>query len=105
MELRELCFHLKNRRRMYLLDDRYSTVVAFLEGFNAALDGEPLSGFQEWASHRILGSSCPVHWSYIVASERVSGILDGKIGIDQIPADVEILLIDDLAGLIEAFLG
>ncbi|MFD8756719.1 hypothetical protein ACFV0O_37940 [Kitasatospora sp. NPDC059577] len=105
MELQELCFHLKNRRRMYVLDDRYSTVVAFLEGFNAAHDGEPLSGFQDWVSRRILGSSSPMHWSYVVASKRMPEILDANIGIDQIPASLEILLIDDLAGLIEAFLG
>lgn len=90
---------------MYVLDDRYSTAVAFVEGYNIALDGEPLSGFQDWVSNRILGSSCPVHWSYVVASIRVPGILDDKVGIDRIPADIEVNLIDDMIDLIEMFLG
>ncbi|MEU4113947.1 hypothetical protein AB0F71_05565 [Kitasatospora sp. NPDC028055] len=90
---------------MYVLDDRYSTVVAFLEGYNVALDGVPLSGFQDWVSCQILNSSCSVHWSYIVASTRVPGILDARTGIDQISANIEIALIDDLISLVEAYLG
>ncbi|MGV9263272.1 hypothetical protein ACWDRR_01250 [Kitasatospora sp. NPDC003701] len=89
---------------MYVLDDRFSTVVAFIEGFNSALDGEPLTGFQDWASHRILGGPSPIHWSYLVASSRVPGIIDAKTRIDQIQADIEIYLIDDLLNLIETFL-
>ncbi|MFJ9951266.1 hypothetical protein [Kitasatospora sp. NPDC091207] len=89
---------------MYVLDDRFSTVVAFIDGFNSALDGEPLAGFQDWASRRILGGSSPIHWSYLVASSRVPEIIDAETHIDQIPADIEIYLIDDLLNLIEAFL-
>jgi hypothetical protein len=39
MNLSELCFHLRNRRGMYLPDGQFATAVAFIEGFNVALDG------------------------------------------------------------------
>ncbi len=51
---------------MYVLDDRYESVVAFVEGFNLALDGSPLRGFDDWVALKILGEKSPRHWSSII---------------------------------------
>lgn len=105
MEIQELCFHLRNRRRMYLLDDRFSTVIAFIEGFSTACNESPLNGFQEWVSKRILGGHSSRHWAYIIASTQVPGMLDGQVPIDQIPRELEIGLIEAALDLLEEFLG
>lgn len=104
MNLRDLCFHLRNRRRMYLLDDRFSTAVAFVEGFNAACRGSPLQGFQEYVTKQILGDhQSSLHWSYIIASTVVPTILDGEMRIDQIPSELEIGLTGRMVDLIERY--
>jgi hypothetical protein len=66
---------------MYVLDDRYESVVAFVEGFNLALDGAPLKGFDDWVALKILGEKSPRHWSSIIndsvdESDRVGSLLD-----------------------------
>lgn len=104
MNFAEVCMHLSKRRRMYLPDERYSSVVAFIEGFNIALGGEPLRGFQEWISMRIRGGHSSLHWSIIVASIRVPEVLDRGIRLDQVPADVDELLADDLLQMLGDFM-
>lgn len=105
MDLSELCFHLRNRRRMYLPDGRYLTAVAFVEGFNAALDGEPLQGFQQWLSARVLGGNSALHWSYVAASAQIPRLIDEKLRLDQLSPDQDQQLTDGLLGLIEEFIG
>lgn len=78
MNLTDLCFHLRNRRRMYLPDDRFSTAVAFVEGYNTALDGIPLSGFQGYVAMRVLNRESSLHWSCLIASTKVPEMLDGN---------------------------
>ncbi len=60
---------------MYLLDDRFSTAVAFVEGFSAAHDENPLNGFQEWVCRRMVGGYSSRHWAYVLASAQVPGML------------------------------
>ena len=105
VNLKELCAHLQNRRRMYLHDDRYSTAVSFIEGFNVALDGEPLKGFQPWLAGRIRGGESILHWAYLVASVRTPEVLEGRLRLDQIPSDYDKVLVVDLLRLIEEFLA
>ncbi|WP_316778202.1 hypothetical protein [Streptomyces sasae] len=88
---------------MYLLDDRFSTMVAFVEGFSTAVGGSPLSGFQDWVCERILGTRSSIHWAYVIASTRVPDILDGKRPIDRIPHEVEADLADLALDLVEEF--
>jgi len=88
---------------MYLPDDRFSTVVAFVEGYNAAFDGEPLSGFPEYVAKEVLGRHSSLHWSYIVASTRVSEIFDEGTGLDEIPAHLESDLTNTLLDLLESY--
>lgn len=66
MDLAKACFHLRNRRMMYLMDDRYETTVAFIVGLSWASDGRPLEGFNDWVAERVLGHRSPrVWWSII----------------------------------------
>lgn len=88
---------------MYLLDDRFATAVAFVEGYNAAFDGVPLAGFGHYVADRILGRSSPLHWSYLIASTRVPDILAGNLALDQIPTDSEAGLTDLLVDLLEKY--
>jgi len=88
---------------MYLLDDRYSTAVAFVTGYDTALDGVPLSGFQRYVAARIVGRESSVHWSYLLASTKVPTMLAGRTGIDQIPREVEGELTDALVDLLESY--
>ncbi|MEV6369643.1 hypothetical protein AB0L86_22430 [Micromonospora musae] len=103
MNLPDLCLNLRRRRRMYLLDDRYSTAVAFVEGYNAAFDGDPLSGFQDYVAARILNRKSSLHWSYVIASTKMPALLDSDARIDQIPAELEVELTDLLVDLLEEF--
>ncbi|MEV6299130.1 hypothetical protein AB0M02_06970 [Actinoplanes sp. NPDC051861] len=103
MNVSELCFHLRHRRRMYLLDDRFATAVAFVEGYNAAFDGVPLAGFRDYVADRIFGHGSTVHWSYLIASTKVAGILEGEISLDRVPADCEAGLTDVLVDLLERY--
>ena len=103
MNLRELCFHLRNRRRMYLFDDRYGTAVGFVEGFNSAFDGVPLSGFQEYVATRTGHPGSGVHWSYLIASTSVPGILDAGPDLGQVPVELGVSLTDELVDLLEAY--
>jgi hypothetical protein len=105
VDLAEICSHLSKRRRMYLPDERYSSAVAFMEGFNIALGGEPLKGFQEWVSTRIRGGRSSLHWSIIVASVRVPEVLEGGMRLDQVPNDLDGLLTDDLLRMLGDFIG
>jgi hypothetical protein len=88
---------------MYVLDDRFSTAVAFIEGFSTAHDGDPLSGFQEWVCERILGGHSGRHWAYVLASTRVPSMVDGQMPIDRIPRELEIGLVETLLDLLEEF--
>ena len=103
MDLREACFHLRNRRRMYLLDDRFVTAVSFIDGFNAALEGQPLDGFREWLNARILGHRSSLHWAYVIASTRVPEVLEGGIRLDEIPHDCDTPLIEEMLQLLVEF--
>ncbi|KAA6212670.1 hypothetical protein CP973_25280 [Streptomyces albofaciens JCM 4342] len=88
---------------MYLLDDRFSTAVAFVEGFSAAHDENPLNGFQEWVCRRMVGGYSSRHWAYVLASAQVPGMADGNMSIDRIPHELENGLIEMMLDLLEEF--
>lgn len=88
---------------MYLLDDRFATAVAFVEGYNAAFDGVPLAGFRDYVAHRVIGRGSAFHWSYLIASTKVPGLLEGEISLDRIPFDCDVGLTDMLVDLLERY--
>lgn len=59
---------MRRRRRLYLMDDRYATLVAFLTGL-AMSDQRMLDGFQEWVSQRLRGCDTNCIWPSLVLSE------------------------------------
>ncbi|GAA1854234.1 hypothetical protein GCM10009751_08770 [Myceligenerans crystallogenes] len=71
MDLKEACFHLRHRRGMYLLDDRYASVVAFVTGLACADGGRILDGFDDWVAERVLGHRTARGW-WSVVLESVS---------------------------------
>ncbi|MFF4876264.1 hypothetical protein [Micromonospora sp. NPDC000668] len=103
MDVPELLFHLTRRRRMYLLDDRYLTAVAFVEGFNQALDRRPLNGFQEWLCRRVLGYGTGAHWSYVIDSSEVPGLPPGAVNLNDLGPETQLRLIDRMLALIGEF--
>ncbi|MFJ3235728.1 hypothetical protein [Streptomyces sp. NPDC086787] len=104
MDIKELCFHLRNRRRMYLMDDRFPTMIAFVEGFCAAFNESPLAGFQEFIEYKLLNRRSSVHWPYIIASTRVPDLMDLNVSIDCMPREAEMEVADLTLDLIEEFL-
>lgn len=103
MNLSEICFHLKNRRRMYVFDDRYLTSVAFVTGFDQAHDGSPLSGFQTFVIDRLFGGKASsLHWAFIIARCEFSSDLDenGDLNINDLPHEAQLVLIDRMVDLL-----
>lgn len=103
MDLGELCFHLRHRRRMYVFDDRYLTVVAFVEGYNTALGGRPLSGFQNHVAERVLGQRSNVYWGVILASTESPAGLEARVDINELPERSQLALTHRLIDLLEEY--
>lgn len=103
MDFRRLFADLRKRRRMFLLDDRYMTLVAFVEGCNAATDWRLLDGFGGWISHRILNAESSLHWSTIVASKWAPQVLREPRS-ERLPAEAESRAADELLELLDEFL-
>ena len=57
MDFRSLLQSVRHHRRMFLLDDRYMTLVGFVTGCDAATDWRLLDGFNEWIADKILAIS------------------------------------------------
>ena len=104
MNFRQLFAELAIRPRMFLLDDRYLTLVAFVEGCNAATDWQLLDGFGNWVSMRILGTDSSLHWSTVVASRRSPELLNEPRS-GPIPSEVEAGAAKDLLEFLDEFLG
>jgi hypothetical protein len=99
MRLGELLFHLTRRRRMYLPDDRFASLVSLVVGFDLASDRSQLGGFQEWVAVRLLGGYSNRVWYSILISAR----LGSDTGIDDLPPDADLGLINFALELLTAF--
>jgi len=104
MNLQEVCFNLRFRRLTFLPDERFLSAVAFVDGFNAALDGVPLRGFREWVALRVLGEESNLRWFYTVAAARMPEIAERNWSLAEIPDEEHSGLIDELADLLEEFI-
>lgn len=56
---------------MFLLDDAYETLVAFLMGFDAAVDGELFCGFDPWLRDFIKEPESSLHWSSVIRGKAL----------------------------------
>ncbi|WP_430788745.1 hypothetical protein [Actinoplanes sp. G11-F43] len=99
MRLGVLVFHLTRRRRMYLPDDSFASLVAFIEGFSAGTD-QSLSGFQPWVAERVLGHcSNRVWWTILIEAHPMFrdvptppvGRLPDEVGQDLVGRTIELL--------------
>ena len=63
---------LRTRARMYVPDDRFATLVAFVEGVDIGSDGALLRGFNEWLQERLLGYQTNFHWAAVIRSHVLS---------------------------------
>ncbi|GGV38885.1 hypothetical protein GCM10010495_65210 [Kitasatospora herbaricolor] len=104
MELEEVCFNLRYRRLTFLPDERFLSAVAFVDGFNAALDGVPLRGFREWVAQRVLGEESNLRWFYTVAAAGMPEIAAQNWNLAEIPDGKHSELIDELINLLEEFI-
>ncbi|MEV4315954.1 hypothetical protein [Actinocrispum sp. NPDC049592] len=86
---------------MYVLDDRFSTVVAFVDGFNAAHDGQALAGFGELVADRVLGGPTGLHWAYVIANSLVPDMTGMRL--EEIPPQFNAPLTNRLLDLIDEF--
>ncbi|GAA4733818.1 hypothetical protein [Phytohabitans rumicis] len=104
MDFRDLFKQLGMRPRMYLPDDRFHTLVAFIEGCNAATDWKLLAGFNEWVATHTLGQKSSFHWSVIVASKIFPTILD-ESGAAAIPGELEGPASEELLRVLDSYLA
>lgn len=104
MDFRQLFSDLGKRRRMFLLDDRYMTLVAFVEGCNAATDWQLLDGFNGWVATQVLGTESSLHWSTVIAAKSDPQLLV-EPRTRPISPELESVASDDLLGLLDSFLA
>ncbi len=71
MDFRKLFQAMRMRRNMYLMDDRFATVVAYVDGCNAATDGALLGGFRDWLHATRVGNVKPsLTWPAVLKFAR-----------------------------------
>ncbi|MGH9120415.1 MAG: hypothetical protein ACRDYC_00480 [Acidimicrobiales bacterium] len=105
MELQALLAGLRSHHRLYLLDDRFASLVSLLDGYDIAKDNKALRGFQHWLAERFEKSrSSGYSWPALVARQVVPGVLTGELRFDQIPATYDRQLRETVISLIEEFL-
>lgn len=68
MDLSELVRELHRRRRMFVLDDRYASLVSFIDGF-ALAQGLDMHEFQRWLVARLGREPSSLHWGAEVAAQ------------------------------------
>jgi hypothetical protein len=105
MDFRELFKSVHQRRRMYLLDDRYMTLVGFVTGCDAATEWRLLNGFDSWIEDHLAVGRSGLHWSTIVAGKRAPALLDeSRTGTEMSP-EQERAASDDLFEMLDRFLS
>ncbi|WP_054813305.1 hypothetical protein [Nocardia arizonensis] len=103
MDLLKLCKYLRLIPRSYLLDDRYVTAVAFIDGFNIGQAGAPLSGFPEYLLDKFFaGKHSPYHWSYLILASEDDSLL-GYAGLREISPELDTILIRKMLELLIEF--
>ncbi|SNY67307.1 hypothetical protein [Paractinoplanes atraurantiacus] len=88
---------------MYVGDDRFLTTVAFLEGYNSALDARPLQGFQEYTAIRLTGRRTSLHWPAVVAFTVFPTAREAGFDINSMPPDAQLDAIRLLLDLLDDY--
>jgi hypothetical protein len=103
-ELRVLLGNLRDRPRMYILSSSYLALASFICGYDCAVRGEVLSGFQSWVAVRMLGHETSVAWPIFIAERRWPNIMTIGVSLGDLPADLDSVTSRDLLDLLEQFL-
>jgi hypothetical protein len=98
IEFAPLIQHLCKRPGMYVIPAQMGTVIAFIDGFNVASGGEPLSGFREWL---VVRADCG---SNLVWNGVARYILRPEMKLDEFMQSNEKQLIQDLGNLLMEFI-
>jgi hypothetical protein len=104
MNLEDLIGGLRSRPEMYLPDTTFNTLVAFLEGYNAATDGQFLDGFSRWLQEYSLGYITNYHWQVVIAAV-VLGVEPNERWRDAIDEGFDRRASDELLHQLERFLS
>lgn len=90
---------------MYLMDSRYATLAAFVEGYNQATGGSLLDGFAEWLAIEVLGEPSSLHWATLITHDRSAGLGRRGASLTDLDQEEEELLITTLMRRIDEFLA
>lgn len=82
---------------MYLLDDRYGTLVAFLMGFDAARDGKFLQHFNVWCREKSGRPDSSLHWAPLIYERAACEATTDVESIENIERLAKVLLMNELA--------
>jgi hypothetical protein len=105
-DFRQLFAALEVRHKMYGLDDRYASLVAFVYGCDAAMDFQLLNGFRDWVATKLYGlARSSSSWDTLVAGKRAPSCLTGEMAISDIPSALDEPLSLDLLKLLDSFLA
>jgi hypothetical protein len=87
-----------NKPLMYVQSARFDAVCAFIDGFDMAMQGGPLSGFREWL---LTGTD---RWNNLTWWELVRCRVNPGVDLEVPPTDAEhLLLLAGLAAALDAF--
>lgn len=84
---------------MYVLDDRYVTIVAFIQGCDSATEGRLLAGFNGWVSRRLNQYPSALTWSTQIANKH------GFATSVAVPTENQEEVIDDLFAMLNEYLS
>lgn len=95
---------LRARPRMFVLDDSYVTLVAFIDGLAMGVDDGLLDGFQEWVARETTGSPDARHWGAVVASQVSPRVQDGREPLSSMSQEEQARSSAELLSLLTRFL-
>lgn len=98
---------MSRRKRMYVSDNRFLSVVSFVDGCDAATDGKLLAGFGSWCAQPVFDKPSNMHWSRALLARQVPGysLVGEQILRGDVAEDVEEQLSIDFFRLIQEFLS
>ena len=102
MDTTELLENLRLRPRAFLLNDSYDTLVAFVMGFDAAFDGKPLRGFNDWCRDALSMSGSSIHWAPLIYEQCESGVNGAFVQAGNVDNQAKGALLDLLRRFLES---
>ena len=105
VSLSERLYAIQKWPKMVLPENRYGTLVAYIEGFVAGSGSSQLDGFRDWLATNVLGRESSFHWSTIIAGRHNSRVLDGSTDLSVLSTEESLAASNDLIELIQRYLS